>query len=131
MSQLLSLVQRVNDMKTDTISIQEVYNRLTITPEQLKDFCIRWQIAELAVFGSILRDDFRLNGEIPSDIDLLFSEQDNARKNLILQVKMMFELEEMLHRKVDLISKKAVLEDPNTIRRQHILESAKVIYVEG
>ncbi|XGV87795.1 MAG: nucleotidyltransferase family protein [Limnothrix sp. BL-A-16] len=118
-------------MKTDTISIQEVYNRLTITPEQLKEFCIRWQIAELAVFGSILRDDFRLNDEIPSDIDLLFSDQENARKNLILQVKMMFELEEMLHRKVDLISKKAVLDDPNAIRRQHILESAKVIYVEG
>lgn len=118
-------------MKTDTISIQEIYDRLAITPEQLRNFCIRWQIAELAVFGSILRDDFRFNGEIPSDVDLLFSDGEHSQKNLILQVRMMFELEEILHRKVDMLSKKAVLSDPNFIRRQHILESAKVIYVEG
>lgn len=74
-------------MATDAISIQKIYDRLTITPEQLKAFCIRWQIAELAVFGSILRDDFRLNDEIPSDIDLLFSDQENARIHWMIHPK--------------------------------------------
>jgi uncharacterized protein len=111
--------------------MQKIYERLNITPQQLAEFCRKWHITELAVFGSILRDDFRQENEAPSDIDLLFTDGENARKNLILQVRMKFELEELLHRKVDMVSKTALLTDPNTIRRQHILDSARVIYAEG
>ena len=52
--------------------------RLGITPKQLIDFCQRWQIAELALFGSILRDDFRPD----SDIDLLVSYKPTAKRGL-------------------------------------------------
>jgi predicted nucleotidyltransferase len=34
--------------------------RLGVSEEQLAEFCQRWKIAELAVFGSVLRDDFRV-----------------------------------------------------------------------
>lgn len=30
-----------------------------IDKEKIAAFCRRWRIAELAVFGSVLRDDFR------------------------------------------------------------------------
>jgi predicted nucleotidyltransferase len=110
--------------------MHKIYERLQTTPQQLQEFCQKWHIVELAVFGSILRDDFRLGGEDPSDVDMLFTDGENACKNLILQVRMTFELEELLHRGVDLVSKTAILADPNYIRRQNILESAKVIYVE-
>ncbi|MGC9524132.1 MAG: hypothetical protein ACP5D7_01170 [Limnospira sp.] len=48
---------------TTQISDRQIYDRLGITPEQLAEFCQRWQIVELALFGSILRDDFK---DLPS-----------------------------------------------------------------
>jgi uncharacterized protein len=126
-----SIDRRDADITEGSMPMQKIYERLNITPQQLAEFCRKWHITELAVFGSILRDDFRQENEAPSDVDLLFTDGENARKNLILQVRMKFELEELLHRKVDMVSKTALLTDPNTIRRQHILDSARVIYAEG
>ncbi len=42
-------------------------DRLQVTDERLADFCRRWKITELALFGSVLREDFRPD----SDVDLL------------------------------------------------------------
>ncbi len=44
-----------------------IYDRLGITPAQLTEFCQRWQVQELALFGSILREDFQPDR---SDVDL-------------------------------------------------------------
>ncbi len=41
-----------------TLSTTTLYNRLGITSDQLAALCCRWQIAELSLFGSILRNDF-------------------------------------------------------------------------
>jgi uncharacterized protein len=118
--------------KTKCISpIQQIYQRLNTMPESIALFCKKWQIAEFSVFGSVLRDDFRADEEQPSDIDVLFTYGENAHKNLILQVRMKYELEDLFHRHVDLVSKTAILTDPNYVRRQNILESARVIYAEG
>ena len=124
----LSLLQTV--LEGQKIYDQPIYDRLQITPQQLMEFCQKWQIAELAVFGSILRDDFRVGGDDPSDVDVLMTYGKNSRKNLILQVRMKFELETLFHRNVDLVSKTAIIADPNYIRRQNILGSARTIYVE-
>ena len=40
---------------------------INIPSEQLADFCERHQIQQLALFGSVLRDDFRPD----SDVDIL------------------------------------------------------------
>ena len=32
--------------------------RIDIPPDKVAAFCRRWQITELALFGSVLRDDF-------------------------------------------------------------------------
>ena len=42
----------------------ELYDRLRITPAQLIEFCQRWQIAELSLFGSVLRNDFDADSDI-------------------------------------------------------------------
>lgn len=42
-------------------------NTIEIPIEQIAKFCDRWQITEFALFGSILRFDFRPD----SDIDIL------------------------------------------------------------
>ncbi|MGB3292350.1 MAG: nucleotidyltransferase domain-containing protein [Phormidesmis sp.] len=102
-----------------------LYNRLGITARQLAAFCDRWQVAELALFGSILRDDFHAN----SDIDLLVSYQPQAQRGLLEKVAMKEELESLVNRKVDLVSKKAIENSRNWIRRRDILSSVEVIYV--
>jgi uncharacterized protein len=110
--------------------VLELYKRLNVTTEQLATFCQKWQLDELALFGSIVRDDFRVDGENPSDVDVLFNYGENARRNLILQVRMGHELKDLFHRNVDLVSKTALLSDPNYIRRQNILTSARIVYAE-
>jgi len=92
--------------------------------DRLIDFCQRWQITELAVFGSILRDDFRPD----SDIDLLVTFAPIAHWGLLSHVRMERELSQMLNRPVDLIEKAAIQESPNWLRRNEILQTAQTIY---
>jgi len=99
--------------------------RLTITSEQLVKFCQRWQVAELALFSSVLRDDFQTE----SDIDILVSYQPTAKRGLLEKISMKEELSSLLNREVDLVSKKAIERSQNWIRRRNILDSAEVIYV--
>lgn len=93
---------------------------------QINRFCDRWNIQELALFGSILRDDFRPD----SDIDFLVTFRSNADWSLFDHVKMQQELAHILERKVDLVSKKAIERSHNWIRRREILETAKIIYAK-
>ncbi len=113
---------------TKEVSLAQIYQRLGITPEAIAIFCEKWSVSELALFGSVLGADFRAEGENPSDVDVLFTYGKNARKNLMLQVRMQNELADLFDRAVDLVSKTALLNDYNYIRRQNILGSAVVIY---
>ncbi|ABB56306.1 nucleotidyltransferase family protein [Synechococcus elongatus] len=110
-------------MTTTTFSPQH-QERLAITFDQLSEFCQRYAIRELALFGSILRDDFHAG----SDIDLLVAFQPDARVSLLDLIGMENELEDLCHRKVDLTTKKAIENSLNWIRREAILSTAQVIY---
>ncbi|MBI2845050.1 MAG: nucleotidyltransferase family protein [Chloroflexi bacterium] len=101
--------------------------RLQLSMEDLADYCRRWKITELAVFGSALRDDFRAD----SDIDFLVTFAPDAAWSLWDRVRMKQELASMLGREIDLVGKKAIERSPNWIRREAILGSARVIYVPG
>ena len=96
--------------------------RLKITSEELSNFCQRWQVSELALFGSVLRDDFHAD----SDIDVLVSYQPTAKRGLFEKIRMQEELSFLLHRGVDLVSKKAIEQSHNWLRRKNILDSAEV-----
>jgi uncharacterized protein len=103
----------------------QLNQRLNIPPETLTAFCQRWHISELALFGSILRDDFHPH----SDIDLLVTYHPHAKRGLLEKMHMQAEFEALCHRKTDLVSKKAIQQSQNWLRRQNILDSAEVIYV--
>ena len=103
---------------------EAIRSRLGISDTELAGFCQRWQITELSLFGSALRADFRAD----SDIDLLVTFAPDARWSLIDHVKIEQELEELLGRKVDLISKRGVERSENWIRRRNILDSAELVY---
>jgi predicted nucleotidyltransferase len=91
---------------------------------ELEVFCQRWGIAELAVFGSAVRDDFGPD----SDVDLLVEFLPATRPTLMDLVRMKAELEQMIGRPVDLLSRNGVTASRNYIRRDAILRSAKVLY---
>ncbi|WP_393009906.1 nucleotidyltransferase family protein [Limnothrix redekei] len=99
-------------------------NRLAITEEKLIEICQQWKITELALFGSILREDFRET----SDIDLLISFAPDAPQGLLTLARIKHQLEELLDHPVDLVIKEAIQEGDNWIRRQEILDTAVSIY---
>ncbi|MGB0562905.1 MAG: nucleotidyltransferase family protein [Spirulinaceae cyanobacterium] len=119
------------DIVRDVVKMPQVYERMNITPQQLQAFCQQWQIQELAVFGSILRDDFRQHGANPSDVDLLFRHLPKTNMSLLRRVKMKTELEALCHRPVDLVMISEVMASHNPNRKKHILESARLLYVQG
>lgn len=99
--------------------------RIAIDRERIADFCRRWKIVELALFGSVLRDDFRPD----SDIDVLVSFAPDAEWSLFDHVAMEDELTAMIGRKVDLVSRRAIERSENWIRRKAILGSAEPVHV--
>lgn len=98
--------------------------KVTVPRKRLTEFCRRWKVSELALFGSVLRNDFRAN----SDVDLLVSFAPNAKISLFDLVHMQNELKDMFGREVDLIERRAIEKSQNYIRRKSILENTKVIY---
>lgn len=99
--------------------------RIDIPQSEIVAFCQRWQITELALFGSVLRDDFRPD----SDIDVLVTFESHAPWTLFDFVRMQDELSAILRRKVDLVERQAIEQSKNPHRRRAILESAQVLYV--
>ena len=120
----MSEIQSLAQIETD---VQTVYRRLAITPEILAKFCERWHIVELAVFDSVLREDFRSEGADPSDVDFLYVSAPETRYGFRF-FDMKDELAQLIGREVDLISKKGIENSRNFLRRRAILESARVIY---
>lgn len=90
-------------------------------PAAVADFCRRWQVKELAVFGSALRDDFTAD----SDVDVLVTFEAEARRNLFDLVDMRDELAALLRRQVDLVTRGSLR---NPYRRHEILTTRRVIY---
>ena len=98
--------------------------RIAIPSDGIAAFCERWQVAELAFFGSVVRDDFGPE----SDVDVLVSFDPRARRTLFDIVRMQDELSLVLGQEVDLVTRPSVEESRNYIRRKAILESAQVVY---
>lgn len=90
-------------------------------PEKaIAQFCRHYQVRELAVFGSFLRDDFRVD----SDLDLLVEFAPEAEIGFLILARMGRELSEILNRRVDLVPKGGL--KPKI--RKEILESRRVLY---
>ena len=98
--------------------------RIKLDQDRIAGFCKRWKIVELALFGSVLRDDFRPG----SDVDVLVTFAPDHGWTLLDHVQMQEELGEILGRPVDLVSRRGIERSRNYIRRKAILESAQVVY---
>lgn len=93
---------------------------IDIPSEQLAEFCRRYEVREMALFGSALRDDFGPD----SDLDILVEFDPSAEVGFMTLSRMGRELSALLGRRVDLVPKQGLKEK---IRRD-VLDSAEVIY---
>ena len=98
--------------------------RIAIPADGIAAFCERWQVTELALFGSVLRDDFRPE----SDIDVLIAFREEARHTLFDLVEMEEELTALFGREVDLTERAGIERSRNYLRRRAILQSTETIY---
>ncbi|MEO1389622.1 MAG: nucleotidyltransferase domain-containing protein [Cyanobacteria bacterium J06634_6] len=110
--------------ETKTIGFQDCETAIALPKDAIADFCDRWKIDELYLFGSILQDDFH-DG---SDIDVLVTFSSDAHWGWEI-VSMKDALEEILSRKVDFLTKKSIEESRNWIRQKEILGTARLFYV--
>lgn len=101
--------------------------RMDMPTEAIGVFCKKWRIVEFAVFGSILRDDFRPD----SDVDVMVVFEPDARWDFEHLLEMTNELKNIFGRKVDLVEKRFIEGSENYIRRRHILNHMESIYVAG
>lgn len=97
---------------------------ISIPQEEISDYCHQWKISELALFGSVLRDDFHPN----SDVDVLVQFDSDTQYTLFDMVRMQEELKRILGRKVDMVSRRGIERSSNYLRKKAILESAEVLY---
>jgi uncharacterized protein len=98
--------------------------KFRIPRKRIAEFCKRWSITEFAVFGSVLREDFRPD----SDVDVLVSIDPKAHIGLFEIAQMQLELEKMFKRSVDLVEKEGLR---NPYRRREILSTPQLIYTAG
>ena len=105
-------------------SLPDLKTRLPIEP--IADFCRRWKIARLEVFGSVLSADFRAD----SDVDLLATYAPEAHWSLLDRVRMKLELESLLGRQVDLLNRRALERAASRPRAAAILAQAQPLYAE-
>jgi predicted nucleotidyltransferase len=94
---------------------------ITIDRVRVAAFCRHWQIVELALFGSALREDFGAD----SDVDVLVTFAPGAPWSLWDLVSMRDELKIVFGREVDLVEERAIR---NPFRRHAILSTKRVIY---
>jgi hypothetical protein len=94
---------------------------LAIPKAKIAVFCHRWKVTEFALFGSILREDFRAN----SDVDVLVTFAPESQISLFDLAQMQIELQSLFGRPVDIIEKDALR---NPYRKREILKTAEVVY---
>lgn len=99
-------------------------SNIEIPRKEISEFCRKWRIEELSLFGSALRADFRPD----SDIDVLVRFSPEAQWSLFDLMHMEVELKEIFGREVDLVERSSVERSRNYVRRKAILSNLEAIY---
>ena len=95
--------------------------RIPIDKKKIAEFCRRRRIRRLALFGSVLRDDFGPE----SDVDVLVEFERCFGITFENRVEMLGELSAMFGREADLVDRNAL---NNPYRRHEIVSSSATVY---
>ncbi len=94
--------------------------RVPVPQQELNQFCQRNHVKRLALFGSVLRKDFRPE----SDVDILVLFSSEARVGLLTLSRMRRELTSLFNRRVDLVP----MDGLKPVIREHVLSDIEEIY---
>lgn len=94
--------------------------KISIPHERIDNFCRRHQICRMALFGSVLRDDFHPD----SDVDVLVSFNSDARVSFMTLGKIKRELSVIFQRPVDLVPQEGL----KPAIRDEVLTTAQELY---
>ncbi len=97
--------------------------QISVPHNEIAAFCRRHHVRRLALFGSVLRDDFGPD----SDVDVLVEFEPGHSVGLITFAAMQLELSAILGHEVDLRTPASL----SHYFRQKVLETAKVQYERG
>ena len=95
--------------------------KIDLPKQKIAALCEEWKITELAVFGSMLHEDFGTD----SDIDLLVTFAKDSGVTMFDLVYLRDAFAEVFGRSVDLVEKRAI---KNPYRQKTILNNYEVIY---
>ncbi len=94
--------------------------KVKIPKKELAEFCRRYNVQKLALFGSVLGDNFRAE----SDVDVLVSFRPNAHVGFITFSRMQRELAELFQRPVDLVP----MDGLKPVIREAVLSDIEEVY---
>jgi predicted nucleotidyltransferase len=95
-------------------------SHIPVPGRQLSGLCRRYHVRRLALFGSVLRDDFRPD----SDVDVLVAFDPKARIGFVTLSRMQRELSALFQRPVDLVP----MDGLKPAIRESVLSSAQDVY---
>ena len=97
-----------------------IVGQIDLPLDKIAAICRQYQVSELAVFGSALRDDFRTE----SDVDLLVDFHPGHQHGLIEYLSCQTDFAEVIGRNVDLVQKSGL----KKFVRDEVLRTARIIY---
>jgi len=96
-------------------------SRIEFDPQRIAAFCRKWHVTRLALFGSVLRDDFRPD----SDVDVLVTIDPTSPTSYWDWPDMTDELAAIFGRRIDLVAAGGLR---NPFRKREILRTCEVIH---
>ena len=97
---------------------------IQLDTSEVKEFCSKWKICELSVFGSILREDFRPD----SEVDLLVQHEEDANWDLFDQIHMQDELTALIGRDLYILDQEGVESSNDHFLRTEIFTTLEQVY---
>jgi len=95
--------------------------QIAVPESVLAEFCQRYQVRKLSLFGSVLREDFRSD----SDVDVLIEFEPGKTVDFFTFIEMQDELSELLGYEVDLNTPKFL----SRYFRDQVMANARVLYI--
>lgn len=96
--------------------------RIPVPEAALADFCRKYGVEELSLFGSVLRDDFSPE----SDVDVLIALAPDRTMTIETYLAMTDDLSALFDgRPIDLVQKRLLT---NPFRRHNILTTRRIVY---
>ncbi len=102
------------------MTTQSTRVRISIPKRKIQEFCHRYDIQCMALFGSVLNKNFRPD----SDVDILVSFTPNAHVGFLTLSRMQRELSELFKRPVDLVP----MDGLKPVIRDSVLSNIEVVY---